>query len=439
VVTKRLPEKVTGPSLCGESLCRLTGTLCTLAGLLLLVGAGCQNSNLYTAFDDLKQRWSKAPPPPPAPVDNFVMRGGGLEKDETAAGTVNAELEGAKTLYAQGKYAEAERIFHRIARNTKNPMLVAEEALFFEGDCLYLQGHYPKAESTFTKLLKDFRINGRFHDQATRRVFDIANYWLDDTRKEMKRAEERRVNKANWFVSAGEDTIKAVTFVPSLFHVEKEKPFLDVKGHALEALEEVRLNDISGPLGEKALFYIGTVKFYDKDFKDADYYYTQVYENYPNGELAATAIKHSIICKQMMTGGSVYDLRGLDQARKVIQETAKSYAQIDEDFLRRQLVSISQQHADKDWRIAEFYRRTGHPGSAYFYYELVKRRYPGTSYSEKAIARMDEMRDRLEKQKARSGIFGDSPADFSGGGRSSIFGGMTPGSGMPGGAGPMGR
>jgi TolA-binding protein len=432
-VTKRLPEKVTGPS-----LCRLTGTLYTLAGLLLLVAAGCETSNLYTTFDDLKQKWSKTPAPP-APVDNFVMRGGGLEKDDIAAGTANADLEGAKTLYSQGKYAEAERIFHRIAHNTKNPVLVAEEALFFEGDCLYLQKRYPKAESTFKKLLKDFRINGRFHDQACKRLFDIADYWLDDTRKEMRRAEERRLNKANWFVSAGEDTIRTVTFVPSLFHFEKEKPFLDVQGHALEALEEVRLNDISGPLGEKALFYIATVKFYNRDFKDADYYYSQVYENYPNGKLASTAMKHAIICKQMMTGGSVYDLRGLDQARKLIQETAKSYPDIDEDFLRRQLVSISQQHADKDWRIAEFYRRTGHPGSAYFYYELVKRRYPGTSYSEKAIARMDEMRDRLDKQKSRSGIFGDSPADFSGGGRGSIFGGMTPGSGMPGGAGMVGR
>lgn len=413
------------------SRCRLTGTLSTLVALCLLAGAGCQNTNLYTTFDDLKQKWSKTPAPP-APVDNFVMRGGGLEKDEVVAGTAHAELEGAKTLYAQGKYAEAERFFHRISHNTKNPALVAEEALFFEGDCQYLQGHYPKAEGTFKKLVKDFRINGRFHDQATRRLFDIADYWLQDTRKAMKHDEDRRLSKASWIVTAGEDTVDALTWFPRLFHFEKEKPFLDVQGHALEALEEVRLNDVSGPLGEKALMYIGTVKFYNKDFKDADYYYSQVYENYPNGTHAATALKHAIICKQMMTGGSVYDLRSLDQARKAIQELARSYPELDEEFLRRQLSSISQQHADKDWHIAEFYRRTSHPGSAYFYYELVKRRYPGTSYSEKAIKRMDEMRAQLERQKARNGIMGESPVDFSTGGRTSIFGGMTPGSGMPG-------
>jgi len=414
-----------------SSLCRLTGTLCGLAALFLLVGAGCQ-SNLYTWYDDnIKQKWFATPPAPPPPVDNFVMRGGGLEQDQDVkAGTANADLEGAKTLYSQGKYADAEKIFHRISHNTKNPLLVAEEALFFEGDCQYLQGNYPKAESTFKKLAKDFRINGRFHDQATRRLFDIANYWLDDTRKAMKQDEDRRLSKASWFVTAPGDTLDALTWLPRQFHWEKEKPLLDEKGRALEALEEVRLNDISGPLGEKALFYIATVKFYDKDFKDADYYYSQVYENYPNGKLAATAMKHAIICKQMMTGGSVYDLRVLDQARKLIQEQARTYPELDEDFLRRQLVSISQQHADRDWKVAEFYQRTSHPGSAYFYYELVKRRYPGTSYSEKAIKRMDELRVKLEKQK-ESGASSWSPVDFSVGGRSSIFGGATPGGGMP--------
>jgi TolA-binding protein len=412
--------------------------LFTLAALFLYAGAGCQNSNIYTYFDDLKQKWNKTPAPP-APVDNFVMRGGGLEKDDIAAGTAHAELEGAKTLYAQGKYAEAERFFHRVAGNSKNPVLVQEEALFFEGDCQYCQKRYPKAEGTFKKLLKEFRFNGRFHDQATRRLFDIADYWLEDTRKAMKRDEERRVSQASWVVNAGSDTVDALTWFPSLFHFEKEKPFLDVQGHALEALEEVRLNDVSGPLGEKALMYIGTVKFYNKDFKDADYYYSQVYENFPNGKYAATALKHSIICKQMMTGGSVYDLRSLDVARKAIQELAKSYPELDEEFLRRQLVSISQQHADKDWHIAEFYRRTSHPGSAYFYYELIKRRYPGTSYSEKAIKRMDEMRAQLDRQKAKNGIMGESPVDFSVGGRGSIFGGMTPGSGMAPGGGMGGR
>jgi hypothetical protein len=42
------------------------------------------------------------------------------------------------------------------------------------------------------------------------------------------------------------------------------------------------------------------------------------------------------------------------------------------------------QAAEKDFQIAEFYRRTGHHGSAHFYYELVTRRYPDSPFAEKA-------------------------------------------------------
>ena len=72
-----------------------------------------------------------------------------------------------------------------------------------------------------------------------------------------------------------------------------------------------------------------------------------------------------------------------------------------EEFLRRQLVSISQQNADKDWRIAEFYRRTEHPGAAFFYYEIVRRRYPGTKLSELAVERMEEVRAEAEQERAK--------------------------------------
>jgi hypothetical protein len=62
----------------------------------------------------------------------------------------------------------------------------------------------------------------------------------------------------------------------------------------------------------------------------------------------------------------------------------------------RQLYCINQQQADKDMKIAEYYRRTGHSGSAYFYYEIVRRRYPGTAYFDKATERMHELRAELE-------------------------------------------
>jgi RNA polymerase sigma factor (sigma-70 family) len=56
--------------------------------------------------------------------------------------------------------------------------------------------------------------------------------------------------------------------------------------------------------------------------------------------------------------------------------------------------------AEKDYQMAEFWRRTGHPDSARFYYELIRRRYPNSLYDERAQKRLAELK---EKPPARVG------------------------------------
>jgi RNA polymerase sigma factor (sigma-70 family) len=52
---------------------------------------------------------------------------------------------------------------------------------------------------------------------------------------------------------------------------------------------------------------------------------------------------------------------------------------------------------EKEWNLAEFYRRTGQPASAYFYYELLLRRHPDSSFAAQATAHLREIRRELEK------------------------------------------
>jgi outer membrane protein assembly factor BamD (BamD/ComL family) len=53
--------------------------------------------------------------------------------------------------------------------------------------------------------------------------------------------------------------------------------------------------------------------------------------------------------------------------------------------------------AERDFQLAEFYWRTEHPGAAYFYDEVVQRRYPGTSFAEKARQRVEDVRTRAAR------------------------------------------
>src|SRR5262249_47880329 len=337
--------------------------------------------------DEWVKAFKKPPEVPTGPMDSLVLRGGDLEKDKAALETpANPMLEGAHQLRKQEEYAKAAKAFNYLAENKKNPLPVIEEALFYEAECYYQQKEYRYAQPIYKKLLgSEFRY-GRFQDQACKRLFEIADIWLEPTRQQIRAYEEKRKGE-RW-----------VVLPASYFHVSSDKPWMDMEGHALVALEAVRLHDIKGPLGEKALMMIATVKAFHEDYREADYYFTELYKHFPNGPMASEAIKRAIICKQMMTGGSAYDTRVLQEAQQLVQ-AAKSYPDLaDDDFLKRQLISIGNQQADRDFNIGEFYRRIGHPGPAYFYYELVLRTYPGSKYAERAEERKREMQARLERQ-----------------------------------------
>ena len=69
-------------------------------------------------------------------------------------------------------------------------------------------------------------------------------------------------------------------------------------------------------------------------------------------------------------------------------------------LLDEQALMVRYQQAEKDFETAEFYRRTGHPGSAWFYYELVIRRYPGIQpWADQAAARQTRIEGRIGRDE----------------------------------------
>jgi outer membrane protein assembly factor BamD (BamD/ComL family) len=326
---------------------------------------------------------------PEAPADSFVIRPEGLAPDKPIKGTLQAELAGAREYFRRGDYDKAEVLYHRIAERDRIPPAVGEEARYFEAECLRLQGYYPKAADTYVDLLNKFP-NTIYREQAVQHMYDIANYWLDDTREKMRETREQQDGK-RWWVW------------PRFVSFERSKPLLDREGRAIEKLEQVRYNDIQGPLADKALFWCGSIKLFNENYKEADYYFSQLAEKHKNSPYAPQAVELAIMCKHLSTGGSDYDGRKAAEARKLVQVALANYPELANDkdkreFLVHQLANIDYQQAEKDYKIAEFYRRTGHPGAAYFYYELVRKRYPETPYGSKlAPQRIEELRHKLAK------------------------------------------
>lgn len=326
------------------------------------------------------------PDVPPPPAETLVIRPDGLVPDkEVKPGSYEAELAGAHEYFRRGEFAKAEGLFRRLGQNKKVPPLVAQEAVYYQAESLRQMSNYPDAADTYVRLCNDFP-QSPYKEMAVQHAYNIANYWLDETRASLHEAEEVREGK-RWFVT------------PRFFHIDKTMPFMDYESRAIEKLDQVRFADISGPLADKALFLAGMVKFQNGDFKDADHYLSQVYEKHPKSELAPVAIEYAIISKNMSTGGADYDGRKAAEARMLVH-AAFNYPELKgkQNDLLEKLRGIDIQQALSDYNTAEFYRRQGVPTSAYFYYELVVRRYPNTEYAQKAAVKLEEMKQKIEEQ-----------------------------------------
>jgi outer membrane protein assembly factor BamD (BamD/ComL family) len=294
---------------------------------------------------------------------------------------VHERMAEAEELYAAGNYSKAQSAFRVIADNQMNPAGVAEHARFMQAECRYAKGEYPQAVDTYHKLLMDFP-TGVHRRESCARMFEICDYWLDDFREELQKR-------------SGETGI--LTWKPSWKNpFDKTKPWLGQEGRTLEALDHIWTHDMTGPIADKALFWCGYVNFVRGNFQEADHFFSTLVEMHKDSPLRPQAMTLAIQAKNNATGGAEYDGRKCAEALHLVhvaEATVPELTQTPEmaEKLTRAKFAIRSQQAEKDLRMAQYYERTGHPGSAVFYYELVRRRYAGTRYSEVAGEKKDEL------------------------------------------------
>jgi tetratricopeptide (TPR) repeat protein len=243
-----------------------------------------------------------------------------------------------------------------------------------QAECRYWRGQYPEACDTYHKVLLDFP-TGAYRRDCCARMFQICDYWLDDFRDELdKRAGEKGVLR--W--KPHRPDFKDPT-----------KPKVDQEGRTLEALARIHTHDVTGPTADKAIFWCGYVNFIRGNFKEAEEFFSQMVEMHKDSPLHAQAMALAIQAKNSATGGASYDGRKCAEALQLVHVAEATVPELTNnpemaEKLTRAKFAIRSQQAEKDFLMAEYYERTGHPGSAVFYYELVRRRYAGTRYSDLA-------------------------------------------------------
>lgn len=373
------------------------GRLAVGAALLL---AGCTHTApLVSRAQSTPPAGPAAPAAPAAgpvtPVAHTELPGSPVQHEGLAK---------AEDAYRRDEFGTAEKLFEEIADDQKNRPEVAERARFYMAESLRRQGYYPKAVDTYNKLLLDFPA-GLYREQAVGQMYMIASEWLQPVRDEI--AEKARPAKDRKSKSWTEGVIPA--------NFDRKLPTFDAEGRALQTLEKVYFSDPTGPHADKALFMLGRVNYERENFKEAARYFQQLAESHDRSPLRDEALKLAIICKNNSTGGPQYDGREAAEAMRLIagaKATSPTLAREQEGkFLDQQALMVRYQQAQKDFETAEFYRRTGHPGAAWFYYELVLRRYPGIKpFSEQAAAGQAEL--KAEVNEAQNPSFWSSTRRF---------------------------
>jgi outer membrane protein assembly factor BamD (BamD/ComL family) len=288
-----------------------------------------------------------------------------------------SKLQQAEELFAAKDYQKALTAFRALADNQGNSAMLAERARFMQAECRYNLGHYPEAADTYHKVLLDFP-TGAYRRDCCARIFEICDYWLDDFREELdKRQTEKGVLR--WRPHFGNP-------------FDRTRPMVDEEGRALESLQRVHTHDITGPTADKAIFWCGYVNFIRGNFSEADQFFSQMVEMHPDSPLRPQAIALAIQSKNNATGGASYDGRKCAEALRLVNVAEATVPELANDpdaaeKLTRAKFAIRAQQAEKDFMMADYYQRTCHPGSAVFYYELVRRRYAGTRYADLATER----------------------------------------------------
>jgi outer membrane protein assembly factor BamD (BamD/ComL family) len=292
-----------------------------------------------------------------------------------------SKLQTAEELFTAGQYEKAQSEFRSLADNQGNSAALAERARFMQAECRYMRGQYPEAADTYHKVLLDFP-TGAYRRDCCARMFEICDYWLDDFRDELDRRKDEK-GVLRWKPHFGNP-------------FDRTRPFVDQEGRALESLQRVHTHDITGPTADKAIFWCGYVNFIRGNFNEADQFFSQMVELHPDSPLRPQAVALAIQAKNNSTGGAAYDGRKCAEALQLVniaERTVPELANNPEmaDKLTRAKFAIRSQQAEKDFLMADYYQRTGHPGSAVFYYELVRRRYAGTKYAEVATDRQAKL------------------------------------------------
>ncbi len=325
--------------------------------------------------------------PAPAAADDLTMteraRKTSNQMMNFISGREQEDLERAKELYKEGDslfrqassqdgkekqstFRKASKLFRRAGEAAPGTAL-QQDAMFMQGESLFFADRLVDASEVYERLQEEFPRN-RHIDQVAGRLFAISRYWI----------ETAEADKDKW--------------VP-INLTDAKKPRLDVDGHAIRVLDQIRYDDPTGRLADDATMAAAAEFIRQEKFEEADEFLTDLREAFADSEHAFFAHLLGINVKLENYRGPKYSGLVLEEADELVQRTRELYPDRlqQKDYAERvekAAATVAYLKAERIRYRAEYRETRRDYGAARYYYNLLVQRYPETPHADSARERL---------------------------------------------------
>lgn len=252
---------------------------------------------------------------------------------------------------------------HFRAASTSYPdSSLAEDAMFLEGESFFFADRYVQANRAFEGLVADYS-GSRYLDRAEQRRYSIALFWLNLKKNGAKVA----LN-------------------------DPKRPRFSLAGEAQRILHRIRIDDPTGKLADDATFTLATAYMDSGRFEEAADTFSYLRKDYPGSEYQFRSQMLELESLMKSYKGPDYDGTPLAKAQELRKQIATQFpdeASQNQDILAQQGALITNQLAQRDVEVGQFYERRGENRAAKIYYEKAQ-----SDFSDSVFA--NELGQRIE-------------------------------------------
>ncbi|WP_144059964.1 tetratricopeptide repeat protein [Rhodopirellula sallentina] len=268
----------------------------------------------------------------------------------------------------KSQFAKAAKLFGRAA-DAEPGSALSQDAMFMQAESLFFADKLMAASDVYAKLQKDYPRN-RHNDRVAARLFEISQYWID--------TEKAKPN--SWW---------------SLNLFDPTRPRLDVDGHAVRVLDQIRYDDPTGRLADDATMAAAAEYIRQGKYEMADEFLTDLRETFPDSEHFFVAHLLGIRAKLEIYAGPQYSGLMLEEAEKLVNQTRQRFPdkmrdQETADMIARASAEVAYRRSEHLYARAQYREKKGENRAASEYYQKILDEYPSTPIADKARARLEK-------------------------------------------------